>query len=98
MSLVIHDRILNLEHAQRLIDQAAGLISDAVAGTSRESNVEAYLVSNVRSCAWVANPHDQSCEQLIEEMQGSAEDRCRAEWFESPEERDEYYGSGIGDL
>jgi hypothetical protein len=87
MSLAIHDRIQLLEIAQFKLEQAASLVVEAVAGSGREVNVEAYLVSSISGARDDANPHNMSCQKLIDEMLAPADERRRHEWFESEEER-----------
>ena len=85
--LVIQDRIMALEAAMVHLEKAESLVAEAVAGSDRELNVEAYLVRSIAGCRDDANPHNTSCQKLIDEMLAPPHERCGHEWFESEEER-----------
>jgi len=63
------ERVELLTNAQDLINEAIGLIEEAVSGTENDMSAQAYIIAHLNNWANGGNPCDETIPVLIEEIE-----------------------------
>lgn len=62
------DRIISLEEAKYLLEQAVDAITQALRGTSHQSHAESYIIAHLNN--WIDSPgYDYGIQQYIDELE-----------------------------